>query len=662
MGCGNAKQGEPANEPVSAKSAVPEPAVAKNGATAPKDVDGERSVMGGKYKMLLNKEDTMGEGTSSICRKGINVSTGADVAIKVYKGQKGGGKVKDVILFKFKRQIDVLQDLQLPFTKPTNPIYWHGQMDTVKPAGIFMILIDYSQDSKKVPAADPVDGVLYVVTELAQYSLKDFLAQRRDQGRKPFELVEVKSMSKAVLVAMAGLHAKGYVHVDMKPENMMMFNGRLKVIDVDGCVRMGSQISISDSSISFSPCYCAPEWARFLIKEEQSKILADPALDVWSVGMTLCELVTLDAILKPHYANFLRNAHSNKEAGFLFMEWLSSIKKVPMPRSIEKFDTQMHDLIFNWLFACEQSKRKTCAQSLEHPFVVGASFTQEEGKSALAVEGEVSRIIRNRVEDDSTLAPIFKGTLWKMNTNGDPKDAAQYIKRDMWIAHNHSLCYFSVKEDKRLVLIDGGKLNQAIVEHTEGYGKQFTFKVTMRSDDENEKTPVVAVFAAESAEERNEWTKRIKEASRLEVFVTMKLGAKFEDELKTFKLTVKNRRMKVENDKDGYEPNFKGKLWKLKAEGDRLKEDHWFLRDMWTTKNGSLAYYSTKDERDLIYYTAQDISRATVESIPAGTFQTYAFTITLESKGVEFEPGTFAAQSQKEREEWLTELGKFKST
>merc|ERR1719203_2466473 len=99
------------------------------------------------------------------------------------------------------------------------------------------------------------------------------------------------------------------VHIDFKPENVMMFNGRLKLIDVDGCVKVGVSVSIQDSSISFSPCYCAPEWARFLIKDSDSRITISPCLDVWSVGMTICELVTLDAVLKPRYASFLRNAH-----------------------------------------------------------------------------------------------------------------------------------------------------------------------------------------------------------------------------------------------------------------------------------------------------------------------------------------------------------------
>merc|ERR1719254_45455 len=154
---------------------------------------------------------------------------------------------------------------------------------------------------------------------------------------RPLSKESVKHICKAIIIAMAGLHAKGFVHLDMKPENLMMFNGRLKIIDVDGCVIAGTSISIQDSSISFSPCYCAPEWANFLIKDNQPLIVASPALDVWSVGMTLCELVSMDAILKPQYANFLRNASSHREAGFLFMEWLSGIRKAPLPKHVQGF-------------------------------------------------------------------------------------------------------------------------------------------------------------------------------------------------------------------------------------------------------------------------------------------------------------------------------------
>lgn len=69
---------------------------------------------------------------------------------------------------------------------------------------------------------------MYVVTELAQrgpclfraslalrYSLKDYLALRRDQG-KNLSRGAVKNISKAIILVVAGLHAKGPGHLDSR--------------------------------------------------------------------------------------------------------------------------------------------------------------------------------------------------------------------------------------------------------------------------------------------------------------------------------------------------------------------------------------------------------------------------------------------------------------
>merc|ERR1740116_19611 len=106
----------------------------------------------------MNKADHMGEGTSSICRRGQNIETKQNVAIKVYKEQTSGSKaskMKSVTLMKFKRQIQVLQELQEPFKKPADPKLWHETLDTVKPSEVFMRLIDYSKDAKGEPGPDP---------------------------------------------------------------------------------------------------------------------------------------------------------------------------------------------------------------------------------------------------------------------------------------------------------------------------------------------------------------------------------------------------------------------------------------------------------------------------------------------------------------------------
>jgi serine/threonine protein kinase len=637
MGCLNAKPADTSN------SANTEKKQTSSGA-------GGAVLVMNKYHMFMNKADHMGEGTSSICRRGQNIETKQNVAIKVYKEQTSGSKaskMKSVTLMKFKRQIQVLQELQEPFKKPTDAKLWHSTLDSVKPEHVFMKLIDYSKDSKGEPGLDTTDNTMYVVTELAQYSLKDYLASLREK-KNTLTDEKMKKFCKAILVAMAGLHAKGFVHIDMKPENMMMFSGKLKVIDVDGCVKMNSKINIQDSSISFSPCYCAPEWARFLISESESSIQALPGLDVWSVGMTLCELVTYDAILKAQYGNFLRNAHSHREAGFLFMEWLGGIKKVPLPKKVAQFNDKFADLIANWLVVCKKEQRKSCAQCLEHSFLADVDCEIEAH--------QIEHTAKIRKADDSQGEKIFKGTLFKLNSNGDATNNEHWIQRDMWIAQNHSLCYYSQKEGRKLVLIDGSKLGNATFEPLKNAARPHAFSCTVSEEQESDSIGL----AAQDAASMDQWIQLLQVNGNNQAMITFHLGDKLAEDLKEWKIKVQNRRQKIDKDV-GFEPVFKAKLWKLKTDGDSMKEADWFERDMWVAKNGSLVYFSPKDHTDLVYYSAQDVARAKLSSLGDGqTNKPFSFQVQLPANGdVEFAPGTFAAQDDDQRKEWIRYLGSF---
>jgi len=633
----------------------------------------------GKYKMSMAREDVMGEGTSSICRKAVNVATGELVAVKVYKAGRDGARHEEVKMQKFRRQIDVLQLLQEPFPRPADPRLWHDQLDQAKPSRLFMQLLDYSRDSRGNPGPDASDGVMYVVTELAQYSLKDYLGLRRDQGRL-LPADSVKSITKAILLVMAGLHAKGLVHIDLKPENLMMFNGRLKLIDVDGCVKAGTRISIQDSSISFSPCYCAPEWARFLIEESESRITVSPALDVWSVGMTVCELVTLDAVLKPMYANFLRAGQSNREAGFLFMDWLSNIKAAPVPTSVETFHDDFFEML-SGLLLCDPTKRRTCAEALSSSYF-GAEGKGQKSETASStstghristcdsnlLSDACNRKIRNRSEDDSQKAPLYKAAVWKLDSGGDLADPIQWRLRDMWISSNGSLCYYSIKDNKRLILIDCRKLSGATVVplSAEGCARDHAFEVRLRADlrsDSEDGAGGPFYFACESASEYRQWTKKLQSTASLDdLMKTMRLGANMKSELDRFRLNVKNRRLAVAaDDRERLEPVFKATLWKVKAEGDRMKMDDWFEREMWLSKNGCLVYWSKKEERELVYYTADDMAKASLLPIAAeDSCRPWSFQVQLPgTQDVEFAPGEFAAESEEMRTRWMDEIRKF---
>merc|ERR1719282_1053736 len=125
----------------------------------------------------------------------------------------------------------------------------------------------------------------------------------------------------------------------------------------------------------------------------------------------------------------------------------------------------------------------SCAQTLENPYLAAGGWERygdvEEGKGGAdsGGDGDVQVVPRIRVQDDSTGMPVHKGTVWKLNNDGDPLDHNHWIKRDMWLAQNRSLCYYSVKENKRLVLIDGERLRDANIEVKEGYAKEFAVEI-----------------------------------------------------------------------------------------------------------------------------------------------------------------------------------------
>lgn len=626
--------------------------------------------------MQMTEEDIVGEGTSSICRRGTNTETGDAVAIKVYKQGTMGRRSTHpdaVNMTKFKRQIEVLQELQEPLMAPSDPKLWHEALARSPPSRLFMTLIDYSTDEHGKPGQDPQDRVMYVVTELAQYSLKGYFKHRREEGRA-LSKETVKSVAKAIVLVTAGLHAKGLVHLDLKPENLMVFNGCLKLIDVDGCVRIGTTVSITDSSLSFSPCYCAPEWASFLIEDsDEQKIIAHPNLDVWSIGMTLCELILLDAALKPTYASFMGHGRSNREAGFLFMDWLAGLAKFPLPKNIEKFDTDLADMLSNFLLVCDPLTRKSLAETLSHRFIARADLRKSEtGPLTVSNDREAGqdmptegppcpRFKRHRLEDTSEKA-MHKGTLWKLNTDGDPKEATHWLKRDMWIANNGSLCYFSFKENTRLVLLDANHLAHAKVVPCDGGYKEFAFQVMTKPDHDDHKTEHdVNMFGCDSQAECDIWISTLDEATHA-TMQTMHLGSRMVQDVKQFKLSVKNRRIKVTQEASHlFEPVFKARLWKVKVDGDRMREADWFEREMWLSKNGSLVYWSKRDEKELVYYTSTDLAHASLLRIDnSESARPWTFQVQLPAQdGIEFAPGEFAAESEETRETWVREFEVF---
>merc|ERR550514_1618830 len=77
---------------------------------------------------------------------------------------------------------------------------------------------------------------------------------------------------------------------------------------------------------------------------------------------------------------------------------------------------------------------------------------------------------------------------------------------------------------------------------------------------------------------------------------------------KEFRLAIRNRRAAVKaHEEEKFAPEFKGRLWKVKQDGNPKILDDWLEREMWIGKNGTLVYYRVKMERNLMYYNEADV-------------------------------------------------------
>lgn len=114
--------------------------------------------------------------------------------------------------------------------------------------------------------------LLYAVMEHAEEDLSQILPQR------PLTAAETRDMLGPVLGALAYLHGKGFVHGHIKPANIMAHEDQLK-LSSDGLCRMSEPWSGLRHASPYHP-------------PESTGSRASTAGDVWSLGMTLVEVLT----------------------------------------------------------------------------------------------------------------------------------------------------------------------------------------------------------------------------------------------------------------------------------------------------------------------------------------------------------------------------------
>jgi serine/threonine-protein kinase len=144
------------------------------------------------------------------------------------------------------------------------------------------------------------DGYLFVVMEYADDSLQHLLRQNQERNRRISPLAAVRLL-RPVAQALDSVHSLGWVHLDIKPQNILIPKaGSALLADFGIAQRRGTQTS------ACTPAYASPEQAA----GDQP---VGPWSDIYSLGVVLYEMVAGHLPFRAEYDIAILNQHLQAE-------------------------------------------------------------------------------------------------------------------------------------------------------------------------------------------------------------------------------------------------------------------------------------------------------------------------------------------------------------
>lgn len=203
----------------------------------------------------------IGEGTSGVVYKARDRRTGETVAIKRLRAGNGNGEGDDAFDETFRREVRCLEACR-----------GHPCLVELRAAH-----------------RDPAGGGAFLVMEYAGRSLAEAMRQDHriaEPERRPFPEPEARRVMRRLLEGVAAMHARGLLHRDLKPDNVLLDGrGGVKICDF-GLSRSSDRAA---GGAPYTPgvatlWYRAPE----LILGSGDY---DAGVDTWALGCIMAELL-----------------------------------------------------------------------------------------------------------------------------------------------------------------------------------------------------------------------------------------------------------------------------------------------------------------------------------------------------------------------------------
>eukprot|EP00931_Biecheleriopsis_adriatica_P061323 TRINITY_DN36877_c0_g1_i1.p1 TRINITY_DN36877_c0_g1~~TRINITY_DN36877_c0_g1_i1.p1 ORF type:complete len:407 (+),score=87.75 TRINITY_DN36877_c0_g1_i1:31-1221(+) len=312
----------------------------------------------GRY--VIQKSQVLGTGAFATVYAGLDLTTGRNLAIKVYKEDDEvafGSLQKSVAVFThIGRKVikaggtdmwtrnsscdnGVLVDELLRKLSKENAEAVQDLVQNLDMESFFVELIDYSKSETGHPGIDDATGQLFLILERGEGSLSTKI---------DFGVDQLRGLLWSLLCTMWALHTAGFVHTDVKPENFVYFRsgsggGRWKLVDLDDVKLAGEMLPLE--KCAYTPLYASPEFALADVTGADLKI--SRTMDAWAIGLVGMEVIFKQPVLGPWYEQWSKETGDDKK----YFAWLSNFGTEPIVSGevaeaiASKYDSEIADLL-----------------------------------------------------------------------------------------------------------------------------------------------------------------------------------------------------------------------------------------------------------------------------------------------------------------------------